>query len=117
LRGAELTVADLAELALSRPEQGEDVIKTFFDWRVQSARTTAIAVFAATLSFLAAFVVALVTRHITTHAWQAALVCSGAVAMLLVGFGLLRQARRLSREYLVAIQVYAAVGAVFTPGP
>jgi hypothetical protein len=106
----------LLELARAPSDHGEDVIRTFYNWRHDRALTLVRGALAFAASLVLGLGIALFKAEIRTPWWTVVLTL--VAASLVAGYGvnvLVRMIPKLHEEYLVAVRLFEALRRAFAP--
>lgn len=111
-----LRLINLDELARSNDIDGQQVIRTLFDWRRERLLTFARGLLAFSASLFVGLGIALFKQEVHTPAWTWIMVLIVALLFVVLGALLLvRQLPRLQAEYLTATLLYDALRGALRP--
>jgi hypothetical protein len=99
-----LTLADLLAVARLSEAVGSDVVRQAYSWRRDRSVAAARGAFGASVSFLAALVIALLKAEVSAPHWAVIVTVASSGVLMLGSSLILWRSRRLERSYLVAMQ-------------
>ena len=100
------TVGELLQLARAKPTNGEDAVKQLFQWRQDTRKGLALAIFGVAASLLASVLVAVAKDEIKIEPWRAAVIAIGSALSAFAAVLVLWSLRTLYAEYVLSLRVF-----------
>lgn len=104
---------ELEDLARATPVNGEDIVKQVYQWRHDTLKTWALALFAGALTFISAAAIAALKMELKASSLSTYILVGAGAAAIVSATVILFRLQRLVSEYLLAVQLFLLYRAIY----